>query len=246
MKVSSTHSLFHVSQDMRGFLNLQNWGLGRGLVKISANCSLVDICSTVIVFLTICDLKWCSLRDRCLVRGRVLWLFAILTQLILSSNVRHLMMGVEAWRGKACCLRSSKRCIIPITSRSAEERAIYSASVVLRAMSDWTLLFQSMGHPAYDMTKPVREWQDKGSIDEYLVQVPAKSASTWHSSPRLLSGWSINPCVLVERRYRPIRLTASSWSRFGLLQNLAHCWTAKVISGRTIDCMYDKHPTAER
>ena len=87
----------------------------------------------------------------------MIWLLAILTQLMLSSKVLHLIMGVVECKGRPFVLRSSIRWMMPITSRRAEESAIYSASVVLRATKDCTLLFHRIGQPAYEMTKPVRE-----------------------------------------------------------------------------------------
>ena len=108
--------------DMSGSLSFSNCGLARGLVKISAICSFVEMCSTVIVFFTMWERKWWSLMHRCLVRGLVLWVFAILTQLILSSKVRHLTIGVDPWIGKPYDFRSSSRCIIAITSLQARKK----------------------------------------------------------------------------------------------------------------------------
>ena len=73
---------------------------------------------------------------RCFVRGRVLWLFSILTQLVLSSNVQHLIVGIKLWIDHTWLFKSSKRCMMAITFRSADEMSMYSASVVLSAIID--------------------------------------------------------------------------------------------------------------
>ena len=177
--------------------SLRNWPLGSGLVKISANWSLVEMCSTLMIFLTMWDLKWWSLKDNYLVRGLVLWLLAIFTQLVLSSNVQQQMSGVRPWRGSAIYLRSPSRCITATTSRSTEDKAKYSDSVVLRAIKVWTLLFHKIGHPVKDVIKPVLELQESGSIDKLCVHKPAKSSSTWYYNPLVSSGLRTRPFVLV-------------------------------------------------
>ena len=48
-----------------------SWYPGNGFVKLSAACSLVEICSIWIVLFTTCDLNWCNLTDKCLVRACV-------------------------------------------------------------------------------------------------------------------------------------------------------------------------------
>ena len=51
-----------------------------------------------------------------------------------------------------------------ITSRIALDRAMYSISVVLRAISVCSLLPQIIGHPEYIITKPVRDNTDSGLL----------------------------------------------------------------------------------
>ena len=127
---------------------LQNWTFGKGFVKISASCFVVETCSMEIVLLTICERKWCSRMDRCFVRGRVLWLVARLRQLMLSSKVRHFILGVAQWMGRPLEWRSLRRWMMAMISRNAEETAIYLASVELRAVIDWILDFHRIGQPA--------------------------------------------------------------------------------------------------
>ena len=102
----------------------------------------------VIVFATIWDLKWCRRTDRCLVRGRVRWLVAISIHDWLSSNTLQRMTGVDALKTKPRPFNSFKRFITPITSRSAVDRAIYSASVVDKAIRDCILEAHIIGQPA--------------------------------------------------------------------------------------------------
>ena len=53
--------------------------------------------------------------------------------------------------------------MIAITSQSDDDNAIYSASVVDSATSFFMEIFHRIGHPAYIMTKPVREWAERES-----------------------------------------------------------------------------------
>ena len=66
-----------------------------------------------------------------MVLSRVLWYVAILTQLMLSSNVLHMTFGVDSYIGKPHDFKSSIKCIIAITSRSVDDKTMYSASVEL-------------------------------------------------------------------------------------------------------------------
>ena len=133
-------------------LSRRYWNCFRtsGFVKISPSCCVVLICSIVIDLSTILDLKWCSRTDRCFVLALVLWLVAISIQDLLSSKVLHTILGVAEHIWNWCRRNSSIKCIIFITSRSAVESAIYSASVVDNAMSGCMELFQAIGHPAWD------------------------------------------------------------------------------------------------
>ena len=83
--------------------------------------------------------------------------------------------------------------MIAITLLSAEDNAIYSALVVDSATSFCMELFHIIGHPAYIMIKYLREWAERGSLDEQCRQDPAQSASTQHSRPQVWSGFRIKP-----------------------------------------------------
>ena len=65
-----------------------------------------------------------------------------------------------------------------IVSRSAVDKLRYSASVVLKAVSDCSLDAHRIGHPAYRITYPVRDFAVEGSsIAVALSHSPLKSAS---------------------------------------------------------------------
>ena len=211
---------------MNCFRSLVNWGFGSGFVKMSASWSFVLMYSTEICYLSTYEWKWWRRIEKCFVLGRDLWLVASFKQLILSSNVLQCILGVILWTGKWFSSNSSNKWITEMTSRSADDNATYSASVVLNAMIDWSLDFQIMGHPAYITMKPDLEYVDVGSDEERCVQLPAQSASTKHSSPRVRFGFSNNPWSFVFNRYLQILFTASSWSLLGSAQNLAHYCTA--------------------
>ena len=64
----------------------------------------------------------------------------------------------------------------------AVDRAMYSASVVVRAFSVCNLDTQVTGHPAYVMVHPECDLDVVGSVPAMLrSKPPAKSASTQHS-----------------------------------------------------------------
>ena len=52
------------------------------------------------------------------------------------------------------------------TSQKADDKTVYSASVVLKDVIDWSFDFQRIGQPAQQIKKPVLEWVDKGSWEE--------------------------------------------------------------------------------
>ena len=148
--IKCSHSLVTIRevQDISYSHSLLNYILGNALVNMSAIWSLVEICSIVIVLFATCDLKWCNLNERCLVLGLVLCLVAILMQLMLSWEVLQVILGVILCMWNPCCSNSTSKWMIPITSRSADDNAIYSASVVLNAIRGCNLLFHISGHPA--------------------------------------------------------------------------------------------------
>ena len=162
-----------------------------------------------IVFRTIWERKWCRRTDRCFVRGRILWFVAISMQLFLSSKVLHLKLEVPAWITKPCPSSSYRRLMIAIMLRSAEDNAIYSASVVDSATSFCMELFHRIVHPAYIMTKPVRERAERGSWDERCCQDPSQSAPTQHSRPRVRSSFRIKTFPWTRSKHKQMRFTAS-------------------------------------
>ena len=107
-----------------------------GLVNISAICSLVFVYSMVMSPLTTCERKCQSLTDRCLVRGRNFGFLATSMQAELSSKVRHRIFGCVKGTVMFLDLSSLSNSIMEMTSRSAVERAMISASVVESAISD--------------------------------------------------------------------------------------------------------------
>src|SRR6056300_113367 len=144
-------------------------------------------------------------------------------QLWLSSNVLQTTLGTPVFSSNPLPFNSFTRFITPITSRRAVDRAMYSASVVLKAMSVCIFEAHTIGHPAYMITKTVLECADKGSFDNLFCQEPAQSASTKHSKPLDKSGLNFKPLSFVRSKYRQILFTASSCSCLGSLQMHAHC-----------------------
>ena len=70
-------------------------------------------------------------------------------------------------------------CIIGIASCNNWDRAIYSASVVERAICVWSLLHHMMEHPEYMMYYPVQDLAMLGSLPEvWRCQLPQKRVST--------------------------------------------------------------------
>ena len=98
-----------------------------------------------------------------------------------------------------------------ITSLKLVERAMYSASVVDRAVMVCILDAQVIGAPANLMIQPERDFAVIGSTGaSFLSQLPAKSASTQHSKRRCSLGRMMSPLSLVASKYRPILFTASA------------------------------------
>ena len=90
--------------------------------------------------------------------------------------VQFIFDGVE-FRGMISP-SSSNSWVMGIASRIDWERAMYSASVVERAISVCSLEIQIMRQFAYFITKPVLDMTEDGSSDSSLDQSPAKPAST--------------------------------------------------------------------
>ena len=103
----------------------------------------------------------------CLVLRRYFEVFANSLAPSLSLNTLHLVVifdtgslinGANSTRSS---LNSNKSLIL-------WERAIYSASVVLRAILVWSLLTHIIGQPNKNITNPVRDQQPFGSSDDSL------------------------------------------------------------------------------
>ena len=63
---------------------------------------------------------------------------------------------------------------------------MYSASVVLKAISDCSLLDHSTGQEKYLTTKPVLDVTDAGVLSSSVFQLPAKYAYTKQSKVDLV------------------------------------------------------------
>jgi hypothetical protein len=85
---------------------------------------------------------------RCLVLGLILGTFAISIAPALSSKTLQCFLGVAFNTGIPCCLAYSISHMIGKTSLMAWESAMYSASVVDKAISVCIFDDQCMGHPA--------------------------------------------------------------------------------------------------
>ena len=145
--LSLPHDVRAGTQDINWFLSFSDWSLGNRFVKISATCSLVKICSIWMVLFTSCDLKWCNLTDKCLIRANFLWLVAISMQLLLYSKTFHITVGSVLGIWKFCDWSSDSKLLIAITSISSAESAMYSASVVLSDIKGCILDDHTIGQP---------------------------------------------------------------------------------------------------
>ena len=133
----------------------------KGMVKISAICSVVPMDLMMIVPSLTNSLKWWYLMAMWFFRGINFGLFASGMQLSLYSQTVQRNTGslVNIPNNRAVSFMRPRN---EITSRIALDRAMYSLSVVLREIHVCNLLPQVIGHPAYIMTKPVRDNTDSG------------------------------------------------------------------------------------
>jgi hypothetical protein len=121
---------------------------------------------------------------RCLVLGLILGTFAISIAPALSSKTLQCTLDVAFNTGIPCCFASSISHMIGNTSLMACESAMYSASVVDKAISVYIFDNQCMGHPAYVMMYPILDLAVLGSDDAVLIfHSEACAASTQHSTP---------------------------------------------------------------
>ena len=94
------------------------------------------------------DLKWWYFRAMCLMWGENLSACDILTWDWLSSWTEQMNSGAQRKTEKVVFIYFIKF-ISGITSRRACDRAIYSASAVLRSISVWSFETKWIGQPAY-------------------------------------------------------------------------------------------------
>ena len=147
------------------------------LVKISAIFSVVSMDLMMIVPSLTNRQKWWYLMAMCFVRGVNFGIFATVIQLSLSSQTVQLNNGslVNSPNNPAVSFMRPRN---GFTSRIVLDRAIYSLSVVLREISICNLIPQVIGHPAYMMTKHVRDNTDPVLSWLPSFHPPEKSAST--------------------------------------------------------------------
>jgi len=72
---------------------------------------------------------------------------------------------------------AANRSLIGNMSCIAVDSALYSASMVETAISCWSLLAHTIGHPLTQMTHPVLDFIQEGSLMSSRLYNPAKSAS---------------------------------------------------------------------
>ena len=84
----------------------------------------------------------------CCVRGRSLFILANSIAPALSSKTVHFTRGHLVEMGKFISVISFNMRIMGMAWRREYDSAVYSASVVLRLISDWSWDFHNRGHPA--------------------------------------------------------------------------------------------------
>ena len=162
---------------MRSNLSFLNMNMSSDFMKILASWSFVSIGKMEIVLSATCFRKWWYLKAMCFVLGVNFDLSATLMQLLLSSNTLQWNSGLGLWRGKTSPT-STIKLMKGITSLIAWNSAMYSDSVVLKAIYICSLLHHVRGHPAYIITKPVLDRTHSGLVWSPDDQLPANSAST--------------------------------------------------------------------
>ena len=128
-----------------------------GLVKMSASWFFVSIHWMVRCPKSTWDRKWWYLRPKWRVRGRIRGAEANSTQPLLSSKIVEWAM-VEPTINLVAVDNSWRRCCIGIRSRADWDKAIYSASVVLKATSVWSLEHQRTGQAAKVIIEIKSQW----------------------------------------------------------------------------------------
>jgi hypothetical protein len=129
-------------------------------------------------------------------------MFVISMAPLFSSNNLQCIKGVDIL---AMILRRAASFIsvnIGKISLVAVERAINAASVVERAISDWSFDTHTIGQLAKVITYPVLDLEvTRSSAADCCFQSPACDISTKHSKLFALDGFSLTPISLVPAKY---------------------------------------------
>ena len=161
MRLSCCLVLYLIYHPMSSLLNLTKITLSSGFLKMWANWSLVSIGKIWIDPSATKYLKWWYLIVIYFVLGVNLGLSTTLLQLrfYLKTLQWNLRIGL-------CSVKTSPtsimRFIKGIISCIACDSAIYSDSVVLRAISVLRFPHHVRGHPEYIITSPIRERTPSG------------------------------------------------------------------------------------
>jgi len=147
-------------QPRSSFHRNQNFLMPRGLVKMSAQLNMVSTFSTLMAPDWIWSLKWCLLMERWWVQGPVrdtrsvaMARHAALSPQMVDWSWVVVMVELRvvrpgAWLGvRNNLVMLSRRWHSGIKALVHMESAMYLAFHVLRAILDWSLLTQWMGHP---------------------------------------------------------------------------------------------------
>ncbi len=111
---------------------------------------------------------------------------------------------------------------IGINSRIAVDNAMYSASVVLSAISVCNFDPQRIGTSPKVRTNPVQLLTLLGSWEFSVLHIPAKSASAYRSKFKSFEGLNTIPRVRVAFKYQALCFNPCSCNRFGQCVKRAH------------------------
>jgi hypothetical protein len=125
----------------------------------------------------ICDRKWWNFSVMCFVRGLILGDFTRSTHPLLSSKIAECVI-VSDNSSPATAASSSNNLFIGMRSRMAWDNAMYSASVVDKAIYVCSFDAQSTGHPQNVITYPILDFIVLEFSATSGFHNPAKSAST--------------------------------------------------------------------
>ena len=171
------------------FLRILNLSLGKALVTMSTICSFVSIGQIFIVPSETLLLKWWYLIPICFVLERNFGHFAYSTHPLLSSKTVHLTFLFFKFSSMSSAKCVSSNNLIKVSASLIEcESTTWSASVVLRAISVWSMDIQKSGHPMHLNTKPVLDKAKAEYSECNLFQSPEKDASAHTCNPLVRSG----------------------------------------------------------